>query len=59
MRPDRKNFNGCIRLKRRNYLLLYLILDDVISSESLIKYILRKPLKQSKPGVRLIVVISF
>ena len=38
--------------KSPNYLLLYLNLDDKISSETLITFTLRKPLKQSKPGVK-------
>ena len=42
--------------KRPNYLLLYLNLDDMISSETLISFILRKPLEQSKPGVKLTLV---
>ena len=38
------------------YLLLYLSLDDMINSETLITFILKKPLKQSKPGVKLMLV---
>ena len=34
----------------------YLKLDDMINSETLIMFILRKPLKQSKPGVKLMLV---
>ena len=56
MGPDFKNCNGCLCPERPNYLLLYLNLDDMISSETLIKFILRKPLKQSKPGVKLMLV---
>ena len=44
--------NGCICPKRPNYLLLYRNLDDKISSETLITFTLRKPLKQSKPEVK-------
>ena len=47
-----KNCNGCMCPKRPNYLLLYLNLHDMISSETLIPFILRKPLKQSRPGVK-------
>ena len=39
-----------------NYSPLYLNLDDMISSETLIKFVLRKPLKQSKPGVKLMLI---
>ena len=38
--------------QRPNYILLYRNLDDKISSETLIKFTLRKPLKQSKPEVK-------
>ena len=34
------------------YFSLYLNLDDKISSETLITFTLRKPLKQSNPGVK-------
>ena len=44
--------NSCICPKRPNYLLLYRNLDDKISSETLIRFTLRKPLKQSKPEVK-------
>ena len=52
MGSDLKICNGCISPKRPNYFLLYLKLDDMISLETLITFILRKPLKQSKPGVK-------
>jgi len=56
MGPDLKNCNGCTCLKRPNQSLLYPNLDDMISSETLITFILKKPLKQSKPGVKLMLV---
>ena len=53
---DLKNSNGCICPKKPNDLLLYLNLDDMISSETLIIFMWGKPLKQSKPGVKQMVV---
>ena len=41
---------------QRGQTIHYLNLDDTISPETLITFILRKPLKQSKPGVKLMVV---
>ena len=51
-----KNCNGCICPKRPNYWLLYRNLDDKISSETLITFTLRKPLKQSKTEVKAMLV---
>ena len=56
MGPDLTNCNGCICPKRPYYSPLYLNFDDMISSETLIKFDLRKPLKQSKPGVKLMLI---
>ena len=56
MERDLKNRNGCICPKRPNYLLLHCNLDDKISSETLITFTLRKPLKKSKPEVKLMLV---
>ena len=52
MGPYLKNCSGRMCPKRPNYLLLYLTLHDMISSETLITFILRKPLKQSRAGVK-------
>ena len=56
MGPNLTNCSSCMCPKRPNYLLLYLNvkinLHDMISSETLITFILRKPLKQSRPGVK-------
>ena len=41
---------------QRGQTIHYLNLDDTISSETLITFILRKPLNQPKPGVKLMVV---
>ena len=41
---------------RRGQAIHYLNLDDMIRSETLTTFILRKPFNQSKPGVKLMLV---